>query len=186
MARSLKVGIEGGQVTRVTLSEAEEAVVRHLVAGEDPDLDAAARSTIHFRKTRAYPSCQLHFVSYRTPAGSPRDLALRTWQNPDGAWSVGVIGGGAGSPARSRPWVNLVAQWNAELFAGGGEVMGDGAEVARSVRLIFADGAITEDTVDEGMVLFFVEPGVVVPAEVLILDERNNVLNSYDEYLAFI
>jgi hypothetical protein len=70
-----------------------------------------------------------------------------------------IGGGGGGQPYRSRPWVNFAAGWNAHLFAAGGHVTGQGAEAACLVRLTFADGTTIEDTVDNGVVLFFTSPG---------------------------
>ena len=45
-----------------------------------------------------------------------------------------------------------------------------------------ADGTTIEDTVDNGVVLFFASPGVTLPAKVAILGTAGNVLAEYDEF----
>jgi hypothetical protein len=145
-------------------------------AGADP-------ATVRFRKIRAFPSCQLHEVEFLTRDGHPQNLLARTWQEPDGTWVAAPIGGGAGGgPYRSKPWVNFAAQWNAQLFAAGGPVTGQGAEAAHLVRLTFADRTVIEDVVDNGVVLFFASPGVAFPARVEILDTAGDILAEYDEF----
>lgn len=183
-------------------SESERAVVDHLLAeegrrarlgppdqaplgashGRDPlsDVDPA---TVRFRKTRVFASCWLHYLVFNSRDGMGHDLVVKTWQGPGGSWSVGPIGGGAGGhPHRGKPWVNFAAQWSRDVFAAGGEVIGEDAERARLVRLRFADGAVLEDTVDGGVVLLFASPGVAFPAEVEVIDGDGTVLVSYDEF----
>jgi hypothetical protein len=186
----------------VAWTEAEQAVAHHLAAEPGPLLGAgppgpggwvasvrsgggedADLATVHFRKTRVFPACQMHFVAFATRGGSPRTAVLRTWQQPGGTWAVGPIGGGGGpGPYRSRPWVNFTAQYRTDLFAAGGEVIGDGAEQAGLVRLTFADGTVIEDTVDNAVVLFATSPGHESRARVQILNGAGAVLAEYDEF----
>jgi hypothetical protein len=182
---------------------AEQAVFDHLVAVPGPvtwvgprspgGWVASARSggggagadpaTIRFRKSRAFPGCQLHEVDFITRDGRSQEMLARTWQEPDGSWVAAPIGGGdGGGPYRSRPWANFAAQWNAQLFAAGGQVTGQGAEAAQLVRLTFAGGTTFEDVVDNSAVLFFATPGVAFPARVEILDAAGKVLAGYDEF----
>lgn len=181
---------------------AEQAVCDHLAATPGPvtwvsppspgGWAASARSgggagadpaTIRFRKSRAFPGCQLHDVHFITRDGRPQEMLARTWQEPDGSWVAAPIGGGDGrGPYRSRPWVNFAAQWNAQLFAAGGHVTGQRAGAAHLVRLTFADGTALEDLVDNGVALFFASPGVAFPARVEILDAAGDVLAEYDEF----
>ena len=181
---------------------AEQAVVDHLAAAPGPvtwvsppspgGWAAQARSgggadadpaTVRFRKGRAFPGCQLHEVDFVTRDGHPQHMLARTWQEPDGSWVAAPIGGGGGrQPYRSRPWVNFVAAWNAQLFAAGGQVTGQDAETARLVRLTFAGGTTIDDTIDHDTVLFFTTPGVTFPARVEILDAAGDVLADYDEF----
>jgi hypothetical protein len=188
----------------VMLTEAEQAVFDHLVAEPGPVRSAGPASpgwsaatvssggegadpaTVQFRRTRAFPSCQLHSVTFGARDGSPCSFILRTWQDAGGTWAVGPIGGGGGpGPHRSSPWVNFAAQLGADSFAGGGEVIGDGAERAHRVRLTFADGIAVEDTVENGVVLFFTSPGGSCPARVEIFSDPGEALASYDEFGEF-
>jgi hypothetical protein len=158
------------------LTAAEQAVVDHLAAEPGP-------ATVRFRKSRAFPGCQLHQAEFATRGGQPQHILVRTWQEPDGSWVADPIGGGAGAgPHRTRPWVNFAAGWNTDLFAAGGQVIGDGAQAARLVRLTFADGTALADTVDNGVVLFCASPGVALPATVQILGGAVDVLAEYDEF----
>ena len=180
-------------------TEAEQAIVDYLAAEPGPARQAGPLSpggwagftpsgsagadpaTVQFRKSRTFPACQLHSVTFSTQAGGPTRALFRTWREPDGSWLVVLIGGGSGGgPCRSRPWVNFTAQWNDGLFAAGGEVIGHGAQQAHLVRLRFADGTSIEDRVENGVVLFFVSPGVAFPARVDILDNAGESLASYD------
>jgi len=165
----------------MALTEAEQAVVDHLSA--EPGADPA---TVGFRRTRAFPGCQLHEVEFRTRAGQPRTSLVRTWQDPDGGWQVSRLGGGGGGhPYRSRPWVNFAAALGTEMFAAGGEVIGDGAAQAALVRLTFADGTAFEDQVAGGVVLFFAGHGIACPALVEIRSSEGAVLASYEEFTEF-
>jgi hypothetical protein len=186
----------------MSFTGAEQAVVDHLAAApgrvtwvSPPSPGgwvASARSgggagadpaTIRFRKSRAFPSCQLHEVDFVTRDGRPQHMLARTWQEPDGSWVAAPMGGGGGrQPDRSRPRVNFAAGWNAQLFAAGGQVTGQSAEAAHLVRLTFADGTAIHDIVDNGVVLFFTTPGVTFPARVEILSTASDVLAEYDEF----
>jgi hypothetical protein len=186
----------------VAWTEAEQAVVDHLAAEPGPLLGAgppgpggwvasvrsgggedADLATVWFRKTRVFPACQMHFVVFATRAGRPRSAVLRTWREPGGTWAVGPIGGGGGpGPYRSRPWVNFAAQFRTDLFAAGGEVIGEGAEQAAIVRLTFANGTAIKDTVENGVVLFSTSPGPESRARVEILSGAGAVLAEYDEF----
>ncbi len=64
-------------------------------------------------------------------------------------------------------------------------MVGDGAEMAASVRLTFANEIVIEDTVDSGVVLFFEPRTVVAPAEVSVFDESGSTLVSYKEFDGF-
>jgi hypothetical protein len=138
----------------MSLTAAEQAAFDHLVAEAGPvtwtspaspggwaastrggEGDGADPATVRFVKSRVFPSCQLHEVDFATHDGQARHMLVRTWQEPDGSWvAVPVGGGGGGEPRRSRPWVNFAAGWNAQQFAAGGHVTGQGAEAARVVR----------------------------------------------------
>jgi len=148
--------------------------------GGGPGADPA---TIEFVKTRLFPTCQLHSVTFTDHRGWTMHDLIKTWQDADGGWRVHVLGGGAGpDPHRSRPWVNFCAGFGPQDFSGGGNVVGDGAEQASSVRLTFANGVVLEDIVDNGVVLFFEPRAVVGPADVTVLDGDGTTLVSYQEF----
>jgi hypothetical protein len=149
-------------------------------AGGWADADPA---TVRFRKSRSFPACELHSVTFTTRRGTQMRALARAWPKPDGGWAAVPVGGGSGpGPRRPRPWVNLSAQWSAEMFTAGGEVIGAGCERARLVRLGFADGTVLEDSVDDAIVLFFTTPGVTFPARVDVLGEDGGVLASYPDF----
>ncbi len=170
----------------MALTEAEQAVMDHLVGDPGPlqrSGEGAVPASVRFRRCRELPDGQLHAVAFSNREGQPRDLVLRTVRDPGGGWLVHPIGGGGGGhPPRSRPWVNFTAQWNTDMFAGGGDVIGDGAERAHLVRLAFADGTVVEDGAHHEVVLFHVPHGVALPARVEVLDEVGTILAAYDEF----
>ena len=96
-----------------------------------------ARLTSHphpFRQAPSWPSK----IAICTPAtfstgdGPTWLMVVRAFREPDGAWAVDPIGGGAGrGPNRSRPWVNFTARGGRRNdFAGGGEVIGEDFRLA--------------------------------------------------------
>ena len=189
----------------MSLTAAEQAAFDHLVAQPGPVTwasppspggwvamtrdrggEGADPATVRFVKSRAFPGCQLHEAAFTTRDGQARHMLVRTWQRPGGSWAAEPIGGGGGGePGRSRPRVNFAAGWDAQQFAAGGHVIGQRAEAASLVRLTFAEGTAVEDTVDNGVVLFFASPGVTFPARVEILDSAGNALADYAEFAEF-
>jgi hypothetical protein len=81
--------------------------------------------------------------------------------------------------------VNFCAGFGPQDFSGGGHVVGHGAEAASSVRLTFANGVLIEDTVDNGVVLFFEPRAVVGPADVSVFGRDGVRLVSYQEFVDF-
>lgn len=182
-----------------------EAVVAHLVKQPKPTREisqtspsgwtssteyrggpGADPSTIEFVKSKSFPSCQLHSVSFTNHRGMSMHELIKSWQEDDVSWGVHSCGGGGGRhPRRSQPWVNFTAGFAAENFTGGGWVIGDGAEHPRSVRLIFANEIVIEDAVDNGVVLFFEPRSVQAPAEVAIVDGNGVALVTYMEFVDF-
>lgn len=144
-----------------------------------PGADSA---TIEFQKTRILPTCQMHSVAFTNNRGIPVEWVIRTWRKSDRSWVVAPVGGGGHAPLRTKPWVNLAAQWGPEHFAAGGHVEGSGSEQAVNVRLIFMDGFTLEDSVDAGIVLFFEPRSLVFPADVEILDQHGGLLTRYKEF----
>jgi hypothetical protein len=107
-------------------------------------------------------------------------LVLRTWQESDGSWVIAPVGGGSRGPSRrTKPWVNFTAGFGAAGFSAGGDVEGMDSEQAHLVRLTFDDGFIMEDTVENGIVLFFEPLGVTFPADAEIFNMYGRRLASY-------
>lgn len=190
----------------MVVTEAEEAIVAHLVkepgpmraggrhsptgrvsstgshggAGADPD-------SIAFQKTRHFPSCQMHQVAFTNFRGLPMELVIRTWQEADGTWTVAPVGGGSpGGSRRQRPWVNFTAGLGVSGFVAGGNIEGLGATLAKHVRMTFADGFVSGDSVDSGIVLFFEPRTMAFPAAVEILDAEGEVLASHRVFDEFV
>lgn len=181
----------------------QEAVVAHLVNALSPKREitqsrpsgwtssteyrggpGADRSTIKFVKSKPFSSCQLHEVSFTNHSGTSMLTLIKTWQEVDGSWQVHSCGWGGGRHLhRSRPWVNFTAGFGADNFTGGGWVIGDGSEHARSVSLTFANDITIEDTVDDGVVLFFEPHKVVMPVEVAVNDGNGDALVRYMEFV---
>jgi hypothetical protein len=153
--------------------------------GESGGGPGADPSTIRFLRARAFERCQMHAVAFGTVAGRPQNMVVRTFVGPDGARVADPIGGGGpGGPQRPRRWVNFTARGGrgASYFACGGQVIGNGAELARAVRLRFTDETAVEDDVGNGVVLFYVDHSVLCPAEVLITDDGGQELNNYSDF----
>jgi hypothetical protein len=149
----------------------------------------AIPSSIRFRRDRAFEGCHMYAVSFSTGDGPPWLMVVRAFQGPDGAWAADPIGGGAGpGPRRRLPWVNFTARGGrtGSDFTGGGEVIGEGCELVRTVVLRFADGTTVEDQVEEGLVLFYVDHPVVCPAQVTILDGEAKTLSEYPAFEMFV
>ena len=186
----------------MSLTEAEQAVFDHVTSEPGPVTWTGPRSqggwqastegpggagadpaTVRFRKSRVLSGRQLHMVDFDGGDGRPRHAIVLTWQGPRGAWLVAPAGGGSGlAPCQRDSWVNFNAQWNADMFAAGGHVLGHEAESAHLVRLTFADGTVLEDTVENKVVLFFTEPGVAFPARAEIRNAAGDLLAEYDAF----
>jgi hypothetical protein len=193
-----------GKYGRMRSTEAEASVVAYLSAAPGPRDErpgaapggwvghvqhgggaGAVPSTIRFRRDRAFQGCHMYAVSFRTGDGPPWLMVVRAFQRPDGAWEADPIGGGAGrGPARSWPWVNFTARGGRTGgdFAGGGEVIGEGSDLARKVLVRFADGTTAEDEVQDGLVLVYIDHPVVCPAQVAVLDMDGRALSDYSAF----
>jgi sugar (pentulose or hexulose) kinase len=162
----------------VATSTGPSGVTSSTVSG-GPGADPA---TIVFQKTRTLATCRMHSVAFTNQQGLAVEWVIRTWQKSDGSWVVAPVGGGGHAPMRTKPWLNLAAQWGPDHFAAGGHVEGTGSELAVKVRLVFADGFTLEDNVDAGIVLFFEPRSLAFPADVVILDEHGGLLTKYKEF----
>lgn len=169
------------------MGEAQQAVRDHLLRREDPGTSRAFAvadpATISFRKSRSFPSCLLHAVTYVGGLGIEVAAVIRTRPDGDRSWLVHSMGGGGtDGPSPPRPWFNFAGGFSAHEFAAGGEVVGRGSDDAQVVRFTFANGVTAEDTLDDGIGLFFAPDHVVPPARVEIFDERGATLADYGEF----
>jgi len=175
----------------VEMDEIQQALRDHLLERDRPGrhqalFAVADPATISFRKSRAFPTCHLHLVTYTNQRGWPMVAVLRT--RPDGAGSCRVEplgGGGADGPMPPRPWLNLAGGFSAHEFGAGGEVVGLGSEAAHRVLFTFANGVTAEDTVERGIALLCAPEHIVPPARVEIFARDGAVLATYDEFEGF-
>jgi hypothetical protein len=140
----------------------------------------ARPETIQFGKMRALARRQVHAVTFTTQAGRRMRFICCVRQDGVGAWQfAGGAGGGADSgPHRGYPWVNLGGGGWLQQFYAGGQVLEEGAEVAR-VRLRAANGTVLEDTVEDGVVLFLTDDAVQMPVAAELLDGSGHVLSQH-------
>lgn len=80
--------------------------------------------------------------------------------------------------------MNFTAQAGSE-FTAGGDVVGIGADRTHAVRLTFADGAVVEDVIADGIALFFIPSPVACPARVRLVDGDGSCLADYFEFEVF-
>lgn len=149
--------------------------------GLGPVADA---STVRFRRHRDFPGCQLHAVSFRRSGRLWREV-VRVDRDLKGGWSVHPVGSGSGAEwCPEQPRVNFTAQAGSE-FTAGGDIVGIGVERTHAVQLTFADGAVVEDVVADGIALFFIPSPVAFPARVRLVDRDGKALASYSEFEVF-
>ena len=145
----------------------------------------AIRSSIRFRRDRVYEGCHMYAVAFSRKDRPTWLMVVRAFQGPDGAWLADPIGGGAGRGlSRPRPWVNFTARGGrtSSDFAGGGEVIGEGSDLARKVLLRFEDGTGAEDEVQDGLVLFYIDHPVICPARVTVMGMDGKALSDYSAF----
>jgi hypothetical protein len=140
----------------------------------------ARPETIQFGKMRALARRQVHAVTFETQAGRRMRFICCVRKDRAGKWQLmGGAGGDADSGSqRGHPWVNLGGGGRPQQFYVGGQVLEQGAEVAR-VRLRAANGTVLEDTVEDGVVLFLTDDAVQAPIAAELLDRSGHVLNQH-------
>jgi hypothetical protein len=172
----------------VETDQRQQAVRDHLLEREGPGrhqalFAVADPASISFRRTRAFPTCHLHSVTYTNQRGWPMIAVLRTRAEASGSCRVEPMGGGgADGPTPPRPWLNLAGGFSADEFAAGGEVVGLGSEAAHRVVFTFANGVTAEDTIEQGIALLCTPGPVVPPARVEIFDRDGAILARYPEF----
>lgn len=120
-------------------------------------------------------------MAFETQAGQRMRFTCCVRQDGAGEWQfAGAAGGGAdGSPRRGHPWVNLGGGGWPRQFYAGGHVLEQGGEVVARVRLRAANGAVLEDTVEDGVVLFLTDDEVRMPVSAELLDRSGHVLSQH-------
>ena len=69
-----------------------------------PQLRLTVRAEDTDRPLQAFEDCHMYAVTFSTGDGPTWLMVVRAFREPDGAWAVDPIGGGAGrGPNRSRP-----------------------------------------------------------------------------------
>ena len=139
---------------------------------------AIVKETIHFFRLHSSGHRQVHIVTYEDINGRKFDYIVDVSQNESGVWQVNgssgsfYEGGFRKEPSYSFPWVrisgngwgNLGNGWGNHFYAGG--YLTSNALEAERVRLIFKNGVILEDTVQDDTVLFITDQKVQVPVRV--------------------
>jgi hypothetical protein len=126
-----------------------------------------AIGTVQFLKARLLPTHQLHLIAFQDTSGQTWQWLSFLTQREDGSWVVQTSGGNLKTEQPfvpvDRPSVQFHSgqqmrtdrQGNATYeFRAGGEVFDNGFDITR-VRLIAPNGHMLEDTVQDGLVLFW-------------------------------
>ncbi len=150
-------------------------------------------ATIQFLKARTHPMHQMHYVKCEDTRGQPCFYICFLNQNEDGSWSVQTTLGGyeserVQSPAlQGLPWIDLRGGQRSQLggqsqgalheFYAGGEIIDNGPGIVR-VRLIGPSGHVLEDTVQDGLVLFWEDQYIGLPLTAELYNQANELVSS--------
>ncbi len=123
--------------------------------------------TVQFLKARLLPTHQLHLIAFQDTSGQTWRWQSFLTQREDGSWVIQTSGGNLETEQPSvpddRPYVHLQGGQQIRMdgkgnvayeFRAGGEVLDNGFAIVR-VRLIAPNGHVLEDTVQNGLVLFW-------------------------------
>jgi hypothetical protein len=150
-------------------------------------------ATLRFLKARVLPAHQLHPVTFEDTAGQLWYSTFFLSQREDGSWYVKTAGGSgdheqvAPSAIQDRPWVHLGGGQQTRLpgrgslsyeFLAGGEVMDQGFDIVR-VRLLGPNGHVLEDTVQDGLVLFWSDQYIGMPLQAELSNRAGEVVSSH-------
>ncbi len=150
-------------------------------------------ATIQFLRARTHPMHQMHYVKCEDTMGQPCFYICFLNQNEDGSWSVQTTLGGyeserVQSPAlQGLPWIDLrggqrsrpggQGQGALHEFYAGGEIIDNGLGIVR-VRLIEPSGHVLEDTVQDGLVLFWEDQYIGLPLTAELYNQANELVSS--------
>jgi len=139
----------------------------------------AVVETIRFLKERTIPLHYAALISFQDTNGQSWEFACFAVQEEQRHWYFK----GGGSISRQNndllPHANLAGGLAEGGFYAGGYIHGNGAAIVRA-GLVFIDGFIFEDTVDDGRVLFVTDrEDVFPPVRVLLYDSSDTLINSH-------
>src|SRR5947209_3681490 len=138
--------------------------------------------TIQFLKSRYDPIFQVHYVIVQDTTGQRWHFTSLLIKETD-QWYVKTLDGSPESDfnepleLHDHPWIRLETLFMLNEFYAFGEVLDKGYHIAR-VRLLEPGGLVLEDTVQDGIVLFYSEQLPTVPPLQLELYNNSGILIS--------
>ena len=143
-----------------------------------------APESVVFIKERDLPNRVTYNIRFTKRAGMRMRYTLALVQGNDGAWQV--LGGAGGSaedqpenaPKRGHLYANLGGGGFSRQFYAGGAIEEDNGAVAR-VRLRSANGVESDDTVEQGEVLFLSDDAIQTSLEVELYDGAGNLVGRH-------
>lgn len=150
----------------------------------------AVKETIHFIREYSLPDRQVHIVIYEDINGQVLDYIANVSCNELGVWQVDGTskslheGSLRKKPTLSFPWVRIIGGGWGNLGDGRGNHFSAGGYLtsnalsAESVRLIFKNGVVLEDRVQDDTVLFITDQKVQVPVQVEVYDGSGELLGT--------
>ncbi|MFL5666456.1 MAG: hypothetical protein ACJ8BW_34675 [Ktedonobacteraceae bacterium] len=145
-------------------------------------------TTIQFLKARHVPGYQLHYVAVQNTAGQQWRFTFFFIQK-ERVWCVKSLTGGPENvldeppELRDSPWIRLEMLFNSDEshafdeFYAFGEVFDKGYQIER-VRLLEQGKLVLEDSVQDGIVLFYSHQLPTIPPIQLELYNTSNIIAS--------
>src|SRR5258707_5348463 len=139
-------------------------------------------TTIQFLKARCVPGYQLHYVAVQNTAGQQWRFTFFFIQK-EGVWCVKSLTGGPENvldeppELRDSPWIRLETLLILNDFYAFGEVFDKGNHIVR-VRLRDSGSFVLEDTVKDGIVLFYSNQLPTIPPLQLELYTTSGIIVS--------
>jgi len=137
-------------------------------------------------KARRDPLLQVHYLTVLDTTGQPWHFTFLLEQKK-GQWYRKTGGGRPGGERdeppelHDYPWIRLKALFVGNEFYAYGEVFDKGYQIVR-VRLLDQGGLVLEDTVRDGMVLFYSEqPPTVPPLQLELYNDADRLVSRQTE-----
>lgn len=153
-------------------------------------IGSAVKETIHFIREYSLRERQIHLLIFEDINGQMLESICNIGQDKFGIWQMngGSIARHEGhlrkKPTISFPWVRIIGYgWGnlgdgwGNCFSAGG-FLTDAAIDAELVRLIFKNGVILEDSVQDDKVLFITDQKVQVPVQVEVYNGSGELLGT--------